>query len=87
MKWLDPKIHPIPEDTTVIACLFSGKRNYSLCIQKSSFSGDYFPMIVGNDEDYFCTEDAKIPEEEIIAWMPLPNAPEEVSCPEIPDNS
>lgn len=74
-KWLNPKIYPIPYDKTVIAYLQHPNNTEVCCIQKSSYSNSYYPMIIGNNEDYFDTEDAEIKENEIIAWRTLPNAP------------
>ena len=88
-KWLDPRVHPIPANTPVIGYIKQQESH-----EDSPFWTAVYPIYLNEGiytfmlaHDNNPSWQWKLYKEDIIAWMPLPNAPEEVSCPEIPDNS
>lgn len=74
-QWLDPTIHLIPENQTVLAC-FNGKNGlYVRCIEKSSRSGKYWKLAPINDQYVYDPDDFEVHLDFILYWMPLPKPP------------
>lgn len=91
MKWLDPKTHPIPQDSDelFIAYVFEEKvqKKYVVIAKKDNAYSDENAIETLNECGHLDYWFSNYNDPILLAWMPLPLPPEESSCPEIPDNS
>lgn len=91
MKWLDPKTHPIPQDSDelFIAYVFEEEvqKKYVVIAKKDNSYSDENAIETLNECGHLDYWFSDYHDPILLAWMPLPLPPEESSCPEIPDNS
>lgn len=93
MKWLDPKIYPIPEnkDELFIAYVYDEEEQKKyVVIAKRQYEDLYKNKIcIMNESCHFDYWFSDLDKGELLAWMPMPKPPYEdkFSCPEKQDNS